>query len=167
VYRWSAAAGLDVETRVEAKADLTGFESFLASYFDPAFTNAAVRVKTPMGDQWMEATPARGDWQMYVRDAAARQLVEDGRWTLEPHPVAWTFPFEVSGPTAEIRRVAVGSGLAAGFSARAEDCFALAMPHQTEGHYSVYLSLFGRDFKAGESAIARVRWVVDQSPPGR
>jgi hypothetical protein len=40
------------------------------------------------------------------------------------------------------------------------DCFAIATPHQTESHYSVYLSLFGRDLKAGETVRARARLLV-------
>lgn len=38
-----------------------------------------------------------------------------------------------------------------------EDCFAVSTPHQAEGHYSMYFSLFGRTLKAGEPARARVR----------
>ena len=44
--------------------------------------------------------------------------------------------------------------------APATDCFALAMPYGEESHGSVYLSLFGRDVKAGETAVARARLVV-------
>ena len=40
------------------------------------------------------------------------------------------------------------------------DCFAIATPHESETHYSLYLSLFGRDLKAGETAKARTRFVV-------
>ena len=37
------------------------------------------------------------------------------------------------------------------------DCFAVAMPHETDGHFSVYLSLFGRDLPAGKPATAHAR----------
>ncbi len=37
------------------------------------------------------------------------------------------------------------------------------MPHQTEQHYSCYLSLFGRDLKAGEVGRARARLAVFQN----
>ncbi len=33
-------------------------------------------------------------------------------------------------------------------------------PYAAEGHRSLYLSLFGRDIKAGETAAARARLVV-------
>jgi len=38
-----------------------------------------------------------------------------------------------------------------------DGCFAVASPHELEGHYSTYFSLFGRDLRAGESATATVR----------
>ena len=44
--------------------------------------------------------------------------------------------------------------------ARPEDCFALATPHEAEGHFSLYHSLFGRDLKAGERIEARSRLVI-------
>jgi len=51
------------------------------------------------------------------------------------------------------------SGLAAVLMTPPDDCFAISMPYGEEGHRSVYLSLFGRDVKAGESATARARLV--------
>ena len=56
------------------------------------------------------------------------------------------------------------SRLTALFMASTDDAFAMAMPFETEGHYSVYYSLFGRDLKAGEKAKARVRLEVLTTP---
>jgi hypothetical protein len=47
---------------------------------------------------------------------------------------------------------------------RPEDGFAIAMPYETEVHYSVYLSLFGRDLPQGDTARARVRLQVFDAP---
>lgn len=163
IYRLASVATIEVETSVESKAPLSGFESFLASYFAPAFTNALVRVKAGATSDLAAATADKGDWQMYPRDAAARQLAEDGRWKLEPNPVAWNFPAEFAGPTAEAQRRAPGLGLVAVIEASATDCFAIALPHQTEGHYSVYLSQFGRNFQPGETARAKVRLVLSET----
>ena len=44
-----------------------------------------------------------------------------------------------------------------------EECFAVATPYEGESHYSLYLSRFGRDFKAGETARARTRLVIAAS----
>ena len=40
------------------------------------------------------------------------------------------------------------------------DAFAICTPQQTEGHYSMYLSLFGRNLKAGETTQARTRLLI-------
>jgi hypothetical protein len=41
-----------------------------------------------------------------------------------------------------------------------QDCFAVLTPFEAEPHRSMYLSLFGRDLKAGETARARARLVI-------
>jgi hypothetical protein len=41
-----------------------------------------------------------------------------------------------------------------------QDCFAVLTPFETELHRSMYLSLFGKDLKAGETARARARLVI-------
>ena len=53
-----------------------------------------------------------------------------------------------------------GSPLMAVIMSPPPDAFALCTPHQTEGHYSMYLSLFGRDLKTGETAQARARLLI-------
>jgi hypothetical protein len=162
VYRWTGPATLDLETVVVAQTNLFRFESFLASYFGPAFTNAlALLADQPTGSRkpgFLEADQLFGDWLLFPRDLAILALVNDGRWQIEPHPVDWTIMPPLARPLA-VRR-APHANLNVVLLASAADCFAVAMPHQTEGHYSVYLSLFGRDLKAGETARAHARLVV-------
>ena len=44
-----------------------------------------------------------------------------------------------------------------------EDGFALAMPHQSEGHYSIYLSLFGCDLPSGaRDSELQARMIITQ-----
>lgn len=158
-YRWLDARSVELETRVRAAADLPGFESFVASYFSESFTNAAVALPPRKGGaegRWTAATRDRGDWQIFPRDTAAVPLIGDGRWKLEPNPVAWVVREPFGTLAAGLRRSA-SLGIWAVFRARSEDCFAMAMPEQSEGHRSLYFSLFGRDLKAGQSATARVR----------
>ncbi|MCX6619640.1 MAG: hypothetical protein NTY38_00890 [Acidobacteria bacterium] len=59
------------------------------------------------------------------------------------------------------------SGLTVVRMAPPEDCFAVSTPQQKEGHYSLYLSLFGRTIQAGETALAHARMVVAVSPDSR
>ena len=162
IYRWSAPATLDLETIVTAQTNLARFESFLASYFAAPFTNAlALLADHPTGSRkpgLIEADRLFGDWLMFPRDNAIVALINDGRWRLEPNPVDWTIMPRLAKPVV-VRR-APQSGLTAVLMAPPADCFAVAMPYQTEGHLSTYLSLFGRDVKAGETVRAHSRLVV-------
>jgi hypothetical protein len=85
-------------------------------------------------------------------------MIGDGRWQRPPHPVEWTIMPALAAPVA-VRRDA-NSGLTAVVMAPAEDCFAVCTPYGEESHRSLYLSLFGRDFKAGETATARARLAI-------
>jgi hypothetical protein len=166
VYRWSAPDSLDVETIVEPNQALPKFESFLASYFADPFTNCLVYREGPAGEApaFRPADRSLGDWQMVPRDAAVLPLIQDGRWQLEPNPVKWTLLPPLARPLV-VRRAPLPRVTVA-LMAPASDCFAIASPQQQEGHYSVYLSLFGRDLQAGQTARARARLLVlgDFSP---
>ena len=164
-YRLAAADTIDLKLTVQPKQDLHGFELFLASYFQGfertlAYVRDGASKDSGRKPLMVEATRADGNWQVFPRDDAAKRLYSDGRWKRPPNPVDWVVRQPLAAPLA-VRRDAA-SGLAAVLMAPAGDCFALAMPYGEEGHRSVYLSLFGRDLKAGETAVARARLVVRQ-----
>ncbi len=165
-YRWRSPAILDLETIVKAEGDLAGFESFVASYFQESFTNAAVFVtQSPDNKGQPGFLPARksyGDWLMFPRSASVVPLIKDGRWKLEPNPVDWTIMSTLAKPIAFRRDPA--SGLTAVLMSPSSQCFAIACPHQAESHGSMYFSLFGRDLKPGETLRARTRLILASSP---
>jgi hypothetical protein len=166
VYRWSGPATLDLETRVRPQTDLPGFEVFLASYFEEQFTTSLAYVEghaaTGNKPGFLAAEHSYGDWQMFPRSRDLLPLIQDGRWKIEPHPVDWTIMPDLHEPVG-VRRDG-RSGTAAILMAPPQDCFAIAMPYQTEAHGSLYLSLFGRTIKAQETARARARLVIADSP---
>lgn len=155
VYRWSGPASLDIDISVRPEQDLQGFEAFLAAYFGEEFSSSTVMVK---GGRFMAAVRDNGLWQMFPRNSDAVSLIRDGRWKIPPNPVDWAILPEFEQPVAVRRDPA--SGLTVVLMAPVQDCFAIATPHQTDSHYSLYLSLFGRDVKMGETARARARLVV-------
>ena len=162
VYRWVSRGALDVETTIRAKEDLGQFEVFLASYFDKAFASPYVRVKAnpEAGGRpgYLLAKKSHGDWLMFPRAPEVVPIIRDGRWQKEPHPVNWTIMPEMQMPIA-YRRGVNATPMVVLMAPRA-DCFALSTPYEGEGHYSLYVSLFGRDVKAGQPAMARTRFVV-------
>ena len=158
VYRWAAPNILDLETTVIAKTNLARFESFLASYFADAFTNACVYVRSN-GQQSLEAADqSHGPWQAFPRDAQATSIIQDGRWKFPPNPVEWVIRPRFAKPLG-IRRCPANN-LGAVVMSLPQGCFALLMPFEADPHRSMYLSLFGKDLKTGESARAQARLVV-------
>jgi hypothetical protein len=158
VYRWAAPNTLDVETSVQARTNLAKFESFLASYFAEGFTNACVYVRSN-GQAWlMGAEKSDGVWQAFPRDAEAVSIIQDGRWKFAPSPVEWVIRPTLAKPLG-VRRCPAND-LRVLVMAPPQDCFAVLTPFETETHRSMYLSLFGKDLKAGETARARARLVI-------
>jgi len=166
IYRWRGPETLDLETSVTTQQDLPQFESFLASYFSKDFPASSVYVKKRSSSEthpgFISTEQAAGHWQMFPRDRNAVQLIEDGRWQQTPNPVAWTIRPDMALPIA-IRRHRE-SGLCAILMAPPEHCFAISTPYAGEGHFSLYLSLFGRSVLAGETANARARLVIADAP---
>jgi hypothetical protein len=162
VYRWADPQTLDVETTFTALDGLRSFEAFLASYFDEAFSSPYVYAqRSPEGEYgpgFLLARKSYGDWLMFPRDKAVLPIIQDGRWTLEPHPVDWRIMPTLAAPVC-LRRGADDHPTVV-LMAPPEDCFAIATPYEGEGHYSLYLSLLGRNIKAGATAMARARFIV-------
>lgn len=158
LYRLSAPSVLDFEATVSARTNLPGFELFLASYFAAGFTNSLVYVRSNHQEWLMEADRQCGVWLAFPRDERALGFIQDGRWKLEPNPVDWVIMPRLAKPLG--LRQSRASGVRAIVMSSPEDCFAISTPFDTEPHRSLYLSLFGRDLKTGETARARARLVL-------
>lgn len=161
-YRTLGQWAVDLITTVQAHEDLDDFEIFVASYcaadFPLPYVFVGPSAKTWGKEGFLLGREKYGHWQMFPRDKGVVGLIQDGRWTKEPHPVDWTIMPRLAGPLC-LRRAAAG-GLTLVLMAPPEDCFAISTPYEGEGHYSLYLSLFGRDIKSGQSATACTRLIV-------
>ena len=88
----------------------------------------------------------------------------DGRWEIGPNPVTWAFVRYLAAPIG-VRRNAE-AGLTAVLMSPPEDCLAISTPYNKRppdgvaGHSSLYLSLFGRDLAAGQTAKAHCRFIL-------
>jgi hypothetical protein len=174
VYRWRSADTLDMETTVTPERNMPRFEVFLASYFPREF-RALVYVKPNLfAEGAATLLPADvnplvdGTYLMFPRDREAELVILDRRWEFPPNPVQWSLTRMMAGPLAV--RKHEPSGVAALVMSRPEDCFAVSMPYNktppdgVAAHASLYLSLFGRDLKAGESQTAHSRLIVTKDP---
>jgi hypothetical protein len=132
--------------------DLPDFESFVAFYFSSNFTESSA-----LGDgKLIPAEQSEGAWQMFPRDAAVVRLIRDGRWKVPPNPVDWTIRRQFDQPVGVRRAAALGITALM----MCDECFAVSTPHQAEGHYSMYLSLFGRTIRKGETAASHARLLL-------
>jgi hypothetical protein len=165
-YRWVNSNTLDLVTTVHARTNLELFEVFLASYYGPGFTDSRVWTsEDPRGDGpagFVSADRELGEWLAFPRDREAREVIEDGRWGLEPHPLGWTMMPDYDRPLAFRRDK--GSGITVVIMSKREDCFGIFTPYGEEEHFSNYLSLFGYDIKAGETADAHARLIILNNP---
>ena len=165
-YRWVAPNTIDLVTVVRAEAKLEAFEVFLASYYQPPFIDSRVwATRDPRGgdkEGFVSADEELGIWLAFPRDKQGADVIDDGRWDLEPHPLDWTMMPNYALPLA-IRR-SPSSGLTIIVMAQRDDCFGIFTPYGEERHYSNYLSFFGHNIEPGESASARSRLVVLPDP---
>ncbi|MCL4193025.1 MAG: hypothetical protein KJZ87_14920 [Thermoguttaceae bacterium] len=171
-FRWAAPDTLDLTTTVKPQRAMPDFEIFLSSYFRPDF-RALVYVKPNYFSQGQpELLPADvnplvdGSYLIFPRDRQAVQTIFDGRWEKPPHPVQWSVTRWFAAPLALRRHDS--SGVAAAIMSLPSECFAVSVPYNKSppdgvaGHQSIYLSLFGQDLAAGQSATARARLVVGE-----
>jgi len=170
VYHWPAADTLDLGITVKPQCDMPRFELFMSNYFTNRFL-ASVYVK-PKDAQDKPAfapvnrTPtSQGAYVMFPRADDAVTMIRDGRWKIPPSPVEWAVESFMATPLAFRRDAELG--ITAVFMSPPGDCFAMSCPWNPEtpearGYRSLYQSFFGRDLKAGETARARCRMVINR-----
>lgn len=170
VFKWSSPDTLDVEVSIKPRQDLPKVELFIGSYFKKDARGSVYLAPARHGGGKPELVPVDvspltlGTYYAFPRDLPAGQLVYDGRWELGLHPVQWSITRYLAGPLAI--RHDPQTGMSMMLMSRPEDCFSIMCsynqdpPDGVAGHYSTYLSMFGRDLKAGETARAFVRLVV-------
>jgi hypothetical protein len=173
IYRWKAPDTLDLITVVKPSVDMKDFEVFLSSYFTKNF-KSRIYCKAPFH---LPGKPSfvsadvnplvRGTYPAFPRDHRAAEIIYDGRWDYGPNPVQMSVTQMLAAPLC--MRQDAKNKIAVLLMSRPEDCFAIVTPYNMDppdgvsNHYSMYMSLFGRDLKAGETAQARVRLVVGQN----
>ncbi len=170
-FRWTAPDTLDLETAVTPQVDMPRMELFLSSYFVDGF-DGLVYLKPNRFAKGAPAEFVRADWSelidgnylVFPRSEEVLPMIYDGRSSFPPSPVTWAFTRYLAVPIG-IRRHAE-TGLTAVLMAPPEDCFAVSVPYNKEppdnvaAHGSVYLSLFGDDVAAGQTATAHCRLVI-------
>ena len=156
VYRWVDARTLDYTMSVTPQQDMEDFEAYFSNY---VLNSDHCAVYT--GDAKQPFTELLGDdgvWHIFPRDGASAEMINDGRWNHLPHPVEWIVRPDFKGALG-IRRN-TQSGATTVLMGDPEDCFALSGSYGAESHHALYLSLFGRAIKAGETDTVSARLII-------
>ena len=165
VYRFAAPNTLDFRVTVKPQRRLRRFELYLSLYlagFPASFVYVRHAPQAHGEPGFLPVVKQAGEWQMFPRDEEAVRMIGDGRWTYLPNaPVPWNVLSRLAAPLGMRRDAKIG--LTAVFMAPPEDCFAVSTPHGEDFHRSMYLSLFGRDIEANETASARARLVIGKA----
>jgi len=173
IYRWKTSGTLDLETLVRPTIDMKDFEVFLSSYFNKNF-RSLVYVKAPLHRPGKpsflsaDVNPlVRGTYLAFPRDRRAAQIIYDGRWEYGPNPVQFSVAQLLAAPLCMKRDSK--SDVAFLLMSHPDDCFAIETSYNMDppdgiaGHCSMYLSLFGKDIRASETARVLVRLVVGRN----
>ena len=167
VYRWQTPDTLDLEITVRPSQPMPDFELFMSSYFTEGFRASVYQREKDEGEPRFvpvdKAVDSPCRYVMFPKDEAAKQMILDGRWGLGKNPVDWYLQQGLAAPVA--MRHDERLGLTALMMCPVDDCFAISSPWNPEsadarGYRSLYLSLFGQDLKAGQTAVARCRLIV-------
>ena len=173
VYRWRSPVILDLLTTVRPKVTMPGFELFLSSYFGTPFKAYVYTKPARPPEAKPEFIPVdvnplvRDSYLAFPTNRRAARMFFDDRWAPANGFVPWSVTRMLAAPIGMKRDP--GSGITFLLMSRPEDCFAINMsynmdpPDGVASHSSVYMSLFGKDLKAGEPAHAHVRLVVGRN----
>lgn len=170
IYRWKGEDALDFDVKVAVQQAMPKFELFLSSYFTKGFRAAVYRSVPGEGEKRfvpVDRTPqSTGGYVMFPRDEDAEKLILDGRWKIPPSPVDWAIERHLAAPLVIRRDEKLG--LCAVIMSQPKECFAVSCPWNPAtpeggGYRSVYLSLFGRDLEAGQTAHARCRLILGRN----
>jgi hypothetical protein len=174
-YAWDGDT-LDARYSVRPQVEMLSFELGVASYLSAGFRAYVSRQSNTWGETGsrmvpVDANPMTDVYALFPRNEAAMKTIFDGRWDLPPYPVRYAVPAYFAEPLAYRRHVK--SGVMALGMGDPTECYAVCIPvndppedpSPAKGYQGVYFYHFGRDLRAGETATARVRWVVGRDIP--
>ncbi|WP_149277734.1 hypothetical protein [Pareuzebyella sediminis] len=161
---------IDMDMWVETLTNYPAFEILLSAYMAPGFESGVYVAKEEFGP--IEAEQIRvidqpmihGIWPFFPRDEAGANLLTDGRH----QKGRWFWRMAIGRRYAMPFGFFSKNGVDAILMGRPEDVYAVGATYKGDpendnvaGHRSLYLSLFGEDFKAGEGRHTQMRMIID------
>ena len=170
----SGEGTFDVRLRAEILGPITGYELFQSWYFARGYQGGAY--VTSMKDEHetapglLQVRPSDVDIyrEMYIsfpRDERAAEMLCDGRWQRGRHFTRFLPCRYYALPLGFYANQATGIGIV--MMGRREEVFSVNLAYHSENsqssvgqHNSFYLSLLGRDVRAGETVETGYRMVI-------
>lgn len=160
---------IDMDMSVETLTNYPAFEILLSSYHAEGFETGAYLAKKEFGPIDPEQvrpiyTPMiQGLYPFFPRNEAAANTLTDGRH----QKGRWYWRMAVGRRYALPISFISKDGIDAILMGRPDDVYAVGMSYEGNNandnvakHHSIYLSLFGEDFKAGEGRNTQMRMVI-------
>ncbi len=163
VYRWKSTDTLDLTVFFTPQTNLEQFELFLGSYFQK-FSKAKAYVQDAGNGsagfvEW--AGDKARDMQFFPKSVQVLPMINDGRWTFPPYPQHLAIRPTLAAPLG--MKVQPESGVTVVVMSLPEDCFAVSMAQQGAQANALYLSLFGKDVRQGQTLTGHARLVFGRN----
>jgi len=160
---------IDMDIWVETLTSYPAFEILASAYMAPGFESGVYVAKDEFGGnepeqiRIIDQPMIHGIWPFFPRNEAGANLLTDGRH----QKGRWFWRMAIGRRYAMPLAFFSKQGVDAILMGRPEDVYAVGATYKgdekTDGvadHRSMYLSLFGDDFKAGEGRRTQIRMVI-------
>ena len=161
---------IDMDMWVETLTNYPKFEVLLSAYLAPGFESGVYVAKEEFGStkpeqiRLVDQPMIHGIWPFFPRDEAGANLLTDGRH----QKGRWFWRMAIGRRYGMPLAFFSNNGVDAILMGRPEDVYAVGATYKGDeqndnvaGHRSLYLSLFGEDFKAGEGRRTQMRMIID------
>lgn len=161
---------IDMDLWVETLTNYPKFEILLSAYMAPGFESGVYVAKEEFGPvqpeqiRIVDQPMIHGIWPFFPRDEAGANLLTDGRH----QKGRWFWRMAIGRRYGIPLAFFSNEGVDAILMGRPEDVYAVGATYKGDeendnvaGHRSLYLSLFGEDFKAGEGRHTQMRMIID------
>jgi hypothetical protein len=161
---------IDMDMWVETLSNYPKFEVLLSAYLAPGFESGVYVAKEEFGSsepeqiRILDQPMIHGVWPFFPRDEAGANLLTDGRH----QKGRWFWRMAIGRRYGMPLAFFSNEGIDAILMGRPDDVYAVGATYKGDeendnvaGHRSLYLSLFGEDFKAGEGRYTQMRMIID------
>ncbi|MCF8379204.1 MAG: hypothetical protein K9H49_06485 [Bacteroidales bacterium] len=160
---------IDMDMWVETLSNYPGFEILLSAYLAPGFESGVYVATEEFGPvvpeqiRLIDQPMIHRIWPFFPRNEAGANLLTDGRHQKGRFFWRMAIGRRYGMPLAFFSK----NGVDALLMGRPEDVYAVGATYKGDevndnvaGHRSLYLSVFGEDFKAGEGRYTQMRMII-------